>query len=108
MFFEEVLLMIGRQKQKYQQYIQIKKNQVEEQIDQELALLEDQALNLHQMKEDIESSYSSIVRETPEEDYTLVMNHYKKNIADLKLNTANFDNAYPLLPNLGELEGAIE
>ena len=53
---------------------------MEEHIDQELGLLEDQGLNLHQMKEDIETSYESIVRETPEEDYNLVMNHYKKNI----------------------------
>lgn len=81
---------------------------MEEQIDQELGLLEDQALNLHQMKEDIESSYESIVRETPEEDYNLVMNHYQKNITELKLNNNNYDSAYPLLPNLGELEGAIE
>lgn len=65
-------------------------------------------MNLHQMKEDIESSYESIVRETPEEDYNLVMGHYRNNISELKLNKVNFDTSYPILPNLGDLEGAIE
>lgn len=60
------------------------------------------------MKEDIESSYESIVRETPEEDYNLVMGHYKNNISELKFSKVNFDTSYPILPNLGELEGAIE
>ena len=54
---------------------------MEQTLEKELLTLEDQAMNLHQMKEDIESSYESIVRETPEEDYNLVMGHYRNNIS---------------------------
>jgi hypothetical protein len=35
---------------------------------------------LETMKEDVESSHDSIVKDTPEEDYQLVMSHYQKNL----------------------------
>lgn len=36
------------------------------------------------------------------------MGHYKNNVTDLKFPKTDFDNSYPLLPNLGQLEGSIE
>ena len=36
------------------------------------------------------------------------MGHYRNNISELQLNRVNFDTSYPVLPNLGDLEGAIE
>lgn len=32
------------------------------------------------MKEDVESSHDSIVKDTPEEDYQLVMSHYQNTL----------------------------
>jgi len=37
------------------------------------------------MKEDVESSHDCIVKDTPEEDYQLVMSHYKENLEQIKV-----------------------
>ena len=36
------------------------------------------------MKEDIITSHDCIVNETPEEDYQLVMTHYRQNLSEIK------------------------
>ena len=53
MFFQEVLSMIARQKDKYYQIIDLKKEKTEEQLNNEEAYLQEQTISISQMREDI-------------------------------------------------------
>lgn len=51
------------------------------------------------MKEDVESSHDSIVRDTPEEDYQLVMSHYQGNLGEIKVEALGIAFPDPVLPS---------
>lgn len=62
---------------------------------------------LETMREDIISSHDSIVNETPEEDYQLVMTHYRQNIQEIKEEVPEIGDKDGELPSLETVTNAL-
>lgn len=58
----------------------LRKKDGEEELANYLGYVSEKIELLETMKEDVESSHDSIVKDTPEDDYQLVMSHYQENL----------------------------
>ena len=58
----------------------LRKKDAEEELANYLGYVSEKIELLETMKEDVESSHDSIVKDTPEDDYQLVMSHYQENL----------------------------
>ena len=60
------------------------------------------------MKEDILTSHESIVKDTPEEDYQLVMTHYRQNLAEIKTEVPNLNEQEHDLPSYEVVQNGLD
>lgn len=59
------------------------------------------------MKDDIVVSHQSIVKETPEEDYQLVMTHYRENVTAIRETTPTIGASDCQLPDMDAVTSTL-
>ena len=88
--------------------LEIKKKHSEGELQIGLEYIKEKLELLDTMKEDIITSHDSIVNETPEEDYRLVMTHYQNNIEEIKEEVPEIGGKDEELPTLEAVTKALE
>lgn len=85
--FETILEIVEKQKKRFMESLYLKRKHAEEELESEAEYVRNKIELLETMKEDITMSHQSIVEDTPEEDYQLVMAHYRENVAEINSET---------------------
>lgn len=107
-YFEYLSEFLNKKKMVYFDNLEIKKKHSEGELQIGLEYIKEKLELLDTMKEDIITSHDSIVNETPEEDYRLVMTHYQNNIEEIKEEVPEIGGKDEELPTLEAVTKALE